>query len=626
MPSNRKKRGKRKPAGRRPPEPRPDRAERPAKRGLSTLLTCALLAAATFAVLSGVLRNGFVSFDDEIYVLKNPHVRAGLTGANVAWAVTATDAANWHPLTWISHMTDVALWGVRPGGHHATSLLPHVGSVLLVFLLLRCATGSAARSAAVALLFGLHPLRVESVAWVAERKDVLSVFFGLAAVGAWGAWVLRRKKVSYAVSLVLFAASLLSKGTLVTMPLLLLVLDFWPLRRADPGENHSGTRWRRLLVEKVPYVLLSAAASIGTFQAQRAGGATSALSVPLLLRLENAAVGCVRYLGKIFWPSKLAVLYPHPAASVGWKSVAAVLLLAGITAGAVLFRRTRPWLLAGWLWYLIALLPVLGLVQVGWQSIADRYTYVPSLGILAALVWEAAERARDKVSVRALAAATAAVLLALSIVTWRQVATWRDSLTLYQHAVAVTGPNETMQIDLGNELARRGRTEEARRHFAEALRIAPGSKDALYALGTLALNEGQSAAARDRFQEAVRLHPDFAEGEIQTAVSFLRDNRPGDAASHAARALAVRPGMPEALYVLGTALDAQGRGPEAQAQYERAIAARPGYAEAHENLGELLAAAGKTAAAIPHFEAALRANPDFAEARQSLEAARKAPR
>ncbi|MEO8191152.1 MAG: tetratricopeptide repeat protein [Acidobacteriota bacterium] len=596
-------------------------------RGISPLLACALLAAATLVVFSGVLRNGFVSFDDEIYVLKNPHVRAGLSAAGAAWAATATEAANWHPLTWMSHMADVSLWGMRAAAHHATSVLFHAGSGLLVFLLLRRATGSAGRSAAIALLFGLHPLRVESVAWVAERKDVLSVFFGLAAIGAWGAWLARRHRGAYAGSLALFAASLLSKGTLVTLPLLLLVLDFWPLARVPRHDGEEpGPGWRALALEKIPFVLLSIGASIATLYAQRTGGATETLQVSLGGRLENAAVADVTYLGKMFWPSHLAPLYPHPLSGLGWKSAAALVVLAAISAAAYRVRARRPWLLAGWVWYLVALLPVLGLVQVGWQSTADRYTYLPSLGILAALVWEAADRARGRVSVRALAVATAVVALALSILTWRQIATWRDSLTLYEHAVGVTGPNETMEIDLGNELARRGRTEEARRHFAEALRISPGSKDALYAVGTLALNEGQPAAARERFQEAVRLHPEFAEGEIQTAVSFLRENLPADAAKHAERALAVRPGMPEALYVLGTALDAQGHADEAKARYEQAIAARPGYAEAHENLGELLAAAGKTSAAIPHFEAALRANPDFVEARQSLEAALRATR
>ncbi|MEP6802334.1 MAG: hypothetical protein ABJC07_10375, partial [Acidobacteriota bacterium] len=257
-----------------------------------TLLACALIGAATLAVFAGVFRNGFVSFEDEIYVLKNPHVRAGLSVANVAWAATATEASHWHPLTWISHMTDVSLWGLHPAGHHAASLLFHAGSVLLVFLLLRGETGSAGRSAAVALLFGLHPLRVESVAWVAERKDVLSVFFGLAAIGFWGDWIARRKRSAYGASLALFSASLLSNGTFLTLPLLLLPLDVWPFRRLPrAGEEEPRSRWTARFVEKIPFLVLSIAAAAALFGAQRGAGAAEALAVPFGLRLENAAVG-----------------------------------------------------------------------------------------------------------------------------------------------------------------------------------------------------------------------------------------------------------------------------------------------------------------------------------------------
>ncbi|MDQ2970629.1 MAG: tetratricopeptide repeat protein, partial [Acidobacteriota bacterium] len=478
-------------------------------------------------------------------------------------------------------------------------------------------------------LFALHPLRVESVAWVAERKDVLSTFFGLAAIGAWAAWVRRRQPGAYAASLALFAASLMSKATFVTLPFLLLILDFWPLGRIGPArraETAGRSPLSRVLLEKAPYLLLSAVASLITLRAQRAGGATAALPVALLPRVENAIAACARYLGKIFWPTDLAVLYPHTATSLGWKTWAAAALLAAISAAAVALRRRHPYLLAGWIWYLVALLPVIGLVQVGWQSIADRYTYVPSLGIGAAIVWTVAETGPKRLPRPWLAAASAVALLALSVLTVRQVAVWRDSLALYEHAVAVTGPNETMQIDLGNELARRRRTEEAARHFAEALRIAPGSKDSLYALGRLALDQGRYGEARERLAEAVRLHPAFAEAEVQIAVSYMRESRPADAVSHAGRALGIRPTMPDALYVLGSALDALGRAAEAKEQYEAAIAARPDYAEAHQNLGDLLMAGGRTAEAIPHFEAALRANPDFVEARQSLEAARRAVR
>jgi tetratricopeptide (TPR) repeat protein len=331
----------------------------------------------------------------------------------------------------------------------------------------------------------------------------------------------------------------------------------------------------------------------------------------------------VRYIGKLIWPSKLAVLYPHPGSGLGLAALGSAAFLIAATVFVVLYRRRSPWLFAGWLWYLVALLPVVGLVQVGWQAFADRYTYVPSIGLAAAAVWGIASAAEGRLSTRALAAATVLAAAALSAVTVRQLATWRDSLTLYTHAIEATGPNETMEIDLGNELARRGRTEEAARRFETALRIAPGSSDALYALGSLALSENRYADARARFEEAARRHPDFVPAHVQMAVSLIREGRPSDAIPHAEQALSIRPDSAEALYVLGSALDAQGHSAEAQAKYEAALKARPDYPEAHVNLGDLLLAQGRAREAIPHFEAALRANPDFAEAKQGLNEARK---
>ena len=586
----------------------------------SPALAGVLLVVATFAVFAPVLRNGFVSYDDEEYVVRNAHVRSGIGARNVAWAFTATEAANWHPVTWISHMADVSLFGMKPAGHHFTSLLFHCANVLLVFLLLRRATGATGRSAAVAALFALHPLRVESVAWIAERKDVLSAFFGLLAIAAWARWTRERRGTLYASSLVLYSLSLMSKPTLVTLPLLLLVLDYWPLERFG---GRSNARPGSLVVEKIPFAVLAALCAFMAYRAQSAAGATAALDLPLGLRLENAVVAPVRYLGKILWPSKLAVLYPHPAASLGWVTWAAALVLIGVTAVLFRVRRSSPYIFAGWLWYLAALLPVVGIVQVGWQGFADRYTYIPALGLAAAAVWGIAAAAKGRVPARALAAATAVVLAVLSFLTVRQLSTWRDSLVLYTHALEATGPNETMEIDLGNELARRGRTEEAARHFEAALRIAPGSADALYALGALALSENKYAEARARFEEAARRHPDFAPAHVQTAVSLIREGRPSDAIPHAERALAIRSSSPEALYVLGSALDAQGKAAEAEAKYEAALKARPDYPEAHVNLGDLLLARGRPREAIAHFEAALRSNPDFSEARQGLEEARR---
>ncbi|MEO8430632.1 MAG: tetratricopeptide repeat protein [Acidobacteriota bacterium] len=590
-------------------------------------LPALLLAAATFLVFAGVFRNDFVSYDDEAYVVRNAHVRAGLSAANVGWAFTSREASNWHPLTWLSHMADVSLFGLSPAGHHFTSLLFHSINVALVFLLLRAATGRTGRSAAAALLFGLHPLRVESVAWIAERKDVLSACLGLLAIAAWARWSRSRNRGAYACSLILFAASLMAKATLVTLPLLLLVLDFWPLRRfgTPPRDAASvpapGTR--SLLVEKIPYAVLAIAGGWLALRAQRAGGATSALALSAGLRLENAVVSIVRYLALTIWPAKLAVFYPHPAAALGWRTWGALALLAAISAAVWVARRSRPYLLAGWLWYLIALAPVLGIVQVGWQGLADRYTYLPSLGLAVAAAWGAASLLEGRLPARALAAAAGVIVLALSALTIRQVATWRDSLTLYGHAIAVTGPNETMQIDLGNELARRGRSEEASRHLQEALRIAPGSRDALYALGSLSFAEGRPAEARSRFEEATRLHPDFAEAFVQIGVALVREGRPKDAVAPVEQALSIRHGLPEALYVLGSALDAQGEAVEAEKKYEAAIAAKPDYPEAHLNLADLLAAGKRYREAIPHYEEALRLKPRFREAQQGLEAARR---
>lgn len=634
MPS-RKKRSS--PRPRRPGSPSgaPGPAARDTAEGNRLGLAFGALAVATLAAFAGVFRNGFVSFDDELYVLRNPHVMGGLSWADAVWAWTSSEAANWHPLTWLSHMTDVSLFGLAPAGHHATSLLLHLANVLLLFALLRAATGRTGRSAAAAALFAVHPLRVETVAWVSERKDVLSLLFGLLTIAAYARWARRREPRLYAAALLLFAASLMSKSTLVTLPALLLVLDFWPLLRlrfasapnagepADKLPPEPSGSLSRLVVEKIPFAVLAVAAGAWTFRAQRLAGATEALSLPWSLRLENALVSAVGYLGKTFWPARLAVLYPHPATSLGWRTALAALFLLAITAAAVLLARRRPYLLAGWVWYLVSLLPVIGLVQVGWQAAADRYTYVPSLGLAVALVWGIADAAAGRVPARALAAATVVVVGLLGARTVQQVAIWRDSLSLFEHAVAVTGPNETMQIDLGNELARRGRTEEAGQHFAEALRIAPGSKEALYALGSLASREGRLDQALSYYSDAVGRHPDFAEARVQLASVLVRQRRLPRAFDEAAKALEIRPGMPEALYVEGVALESQGRSAEAEVKYRAALAGRPGYAEAHENLGELLQARGRTQEAVGEFEAALAAKPDFAEARQSLESLKR---
>ena len=403
----------------------------------------AALALLTLAAWLPVLRNGFVNLDDSYYVTANPWVRQGITRAGLAWAMTAKVASNWHPLTMLSHMLDCQLFGLDPAGHHATSLLLHLANVLLLFAVLWRMTGAAGRSATVAALFAVHPTHVESVAWVAERKDVLSALFWILAMGAWARYARAPSAGRYLLVLLLMALGLMAKPMVVTLPFALLLLDVWPLDRLRLG-------WRRLLIEKLPLLALSAASSLITLRYQETSLAPLGV-VPWSLRATNALVSWAAYLGKLFLPRHLAVFYPIPLAIPAWKVAGAALLLAAITALAVRWARREPWLLAGWLWFLGTLVPVIGLVQVGRQAMADRYTYIPSIGLFLAVVWSVAGLLREHRA--ALATAAGIVVLALAVTTRMQIGYWSDSATLFRHALAVTGDdNYLAHIGLGKAL------------------------------------------------------------------------------------------------------------------------------------------------------------------------------
>ena len=460
-----------------------------------SLVICLMLAAAVGIAFSPVLRNDFVGYDDPDYVVNNPHVVGGLTGANAAWAFTHAYASNWHPLTWLSHQLDCTLYGLHPAGHHFTSLLLHAVNTILVFLWLSGLTGARWRSAAVAAAFGLHPLRVESVAWVAERKDVLSTSFALLALIAYSAYARRPGWARYGAVALLVAASLASKPAWVTLPLLLVLVDWWPLGR-------------RALREKIPLLALSGLGAAAAVWAQRAGASVSALDqLPLGLRLANAALSLVRYLGKTAWPARLAVFYPFPETVAGWQAGLCLLAVAAVTMLVVRLRGSRPWMAMGWGWYLLALLPVIGIVQVGMQAMADRYLYAPLIGLLIAVAWTAPDRP-------AVRGAAAAVLAVWAVLTWRQCEVWRNGLTLFQHAAAVTQGNFVAHDNLGVELDRRGRAEEALAEYREALRIRPGDRNASqnfaqasFQAGARLLEEGKFREAETRFQEGLRLRP-----------------------------------------------------------------------------------------------------------------------
>jgi hypothetical protein len=464
-----------------------------------------VLLLVTLAVYSPVVHNSFVEYDDPEYVSENPHVRDGITWKTVAWAVTSTSAANWHPLTWLSHALDYQLFGASPGGHHVTSVILHGVSAALLFLLLLRATGSRGRSLLVAALFALHPLNVESVAWIAERKNVLSTLFFLMTIGTYGWYVLKPSLKRYVIVVGAFVLALASKPMVVTLPCVLLLLDFWPLRRIEGWSGPSPTLPVRraslssLVVEKAPLLVLSAASSVITIIAQRTGGAYRTLQdVAFGVRLENALNSILMYVSQAFWPSGLAPIYPHPGDTLPIRQLGlAAAFLVGVSAWAWTQRQGRPYLVVGWLWYLGTLVPVLGLVQVGEQAMADRYTYIPLIGILVMAVWGVADlgdSARMRLWVRAVPAT--AVLAMLAVLTAHQIAHWRSSYDLWSYTLSVTENNYVAEANMATTLQDLGRFEEAVPHFQRAASI--HVQDAV-----MHVNLAAGLAQTGRLQEAI---------------------------------------------------------------------------------------------------------------------------
>lgn len=615
--------------------------DRSGLRGARKPLLCLVLAAATFAAFRPVLDNGFINYDDDAYVTSNPRVLDGLSADGIRWAWTTGHAGNWHPVTWMSHQLDVTLFGLSPRGHHRTSLLFHAVNAILIFLLFERMTGRTARSFFLAALFALHPLHVESVAWIAERKDVLSTFLWLVTTIAYVRWTEAPSFGRYGAVAAFLAIGLAAKPMLVTLPATLLLLDRWPLGRARVPSSGAdvGATWGRLALEKAPLFVLVAISSVVTFLVQQAGGAVRPVSaVPFDQRLGNAALACVAYLAKTVWPSGLAVFYPHPGAALPWGSaLAAVVGLVVVTAAAVAWRRERPWFLVGWLWYLGTLVPVIGLVQVGEQAMADRYSYVPLIGIFVILAWGAPElwsyfirkvggRVRDEgrrfpwVGV-ALAATSLAVLASL---TSAQSQRWRDSETLFRHALAVTENNHTAHIHLASAMAERGRLDEAVRHLEEAVRIAPRDVVARNNLGAALFALGRLDEAGEQFRLASEIDPSDA---LARANLGAVARRRGDAAIAEARfleALALDPECMLARSERGLLLAAEGRTDEAIREFREAVRIRPNDPEARYNLGTALAGAGRHAEATACFSEAVRIRPDHARAYYNLAVARHA--
>jgi len=506
-----------------------------------------VLIVLTAVVYAGVGRLGFV-FDDTEYILRNQTLQQGLTLGSLGWALTAMYAANWHPLTWVSHLLDYQLFGLNPAGHHAISAVLHAINVALLFAVLRRLTGSTWRSWFVAALFAVHPLRVESVAWVSERKDVLSLFFGLLTVGAYRRYTAAPGKKRYLVFASLFALGLLSKPMLVTFPFVLLLLDYWPLGRLQPAGSTtpggiSARALFRLAREKAPLLLLSLASCAVTYAAQAAGGALiPGLSPPIGARVANALVSGARYLGMTGWPVDLAAFYPYPLSGhPAWQVAASAALLVSVTALCVAVRRSAPALVVGWLWFLGTLIPVIGLVQVGRQALADRYTYLPHAGLLLLVVWGSAALARKARAAVPLALAGGVAIVALCALAQRQVDTWRDEFSLAGHAVSVTRGNSFMHYNLGVALSAAGRTDEAIAAYREALRIFSAEPDAHYNLAVLLSKRGEQVEAILNYLRALKVQPNDASAHNNLGSLLYRQGRTVEAIDHFRQAVALKP-------------------------------------------------------------------------------------
>jgi tetratricopeptide (TPR) repeat protein len=550
-------------------------------------LLLVLLLFYTAAVYYQAADHGFLIYDDPAYVSENEYVRQGLAWDGFKWAMTAFHAANWHPLTWLSHMLDVTLLGPEAAGaHHLMNVLLHLANTLLLFLLLRGMTRAPWPSLAVAALFALHPSHVESVAWISERKDLLSTFLMLCTLIAYVAYVRRKSLYTYLRVALLFAAGLMAKPMLVTLPFVLLLLDYWPLGRfadppADPRRPADLRRrapWWLLLREKVPLLALSTASCVVTFIAQHSGHAVSSLdTIPVLYRIANAVNAYGAYLLKLFWPEPLAVFYPLPAAYAWLPFFGALALLSAISVSAIHLARRRPYLAVGWAWYLGTLVPVIGLVQVGLQSMADRYTYIPSIGIFMALSWALAE-AFQRIGQRGkLAAAVvgAICIAALGAKTWHQAGLWRDNVTLFAHTLAVTRQNPIAHELVGQAYMNAGRLDPAIRHLTIALGMRPDSATIHYRLGDALFRQRQMEAAANHFQEAIRLDPALTMAYNNLGNLYAGDKRFEEAADCYLHAIRLDPRYARAHFNLGTTLGILGRFPEAAHHLEIAAGLEP---------------------------------------------------
>ncbi|MGA1826320.1 MAG: tetratricopeptide repeat protein [bacterium] len=569
------------------------------------IVICLLLVIATLVVYWQVRNYEFVAYDEIAYVVDNPNVQKGLTRESIVWSFKAIVAANWHPLTLLSHMLDIQLYGMAAGRHHMTNVLFHIMNSLLLFLIFWIMTGDLWQCGFIAALFALHPLHVESVAWVAERKDVLSTFFWLLTILTYIGYTKNHEIKIYFLTLIFFILGLMAKPMLVTLPFVLLLLDYWPLRRL---------RSRKELYEKIPFFVLVVALSAVTFLVQKRGGAVCTLNTySIKMRVANALLSYARYLGKMFFPYKLAFFYPYPARFHAMQVAGVFLLLVSLSLYAIMTMRKHPYFTVGWLWYIGTLVPVIGLVQVGEQAMADRYTYVPLIGIFIALAWGVPELIKNGRRKKiALAAAATILILLFMIVSWRQTGSWKNSSALFEHALHVTDNNYVAHNGMGNVLKKKGKITEAIEHYTEAIRLKPANAIAHNNLGNALKKQGKIREAIEHYREALRINPDYASAYNNLGNAFKKQGKIEEAMEYYAEALRIDPEYALAYYNLGNLLRAQGRTNEAIEHYSNALRLDADFIEAYINMGVAFMDQGRIEEAIDYYTMGLQIEPDNA--------------
>ena len=584
----------------------------------SYIIISACLIIITLVAYWQVFEFNFVDYDDSDYVVKNLFVNTGLNTSNAAWAFTANVSANWHPLTWLSHMLDCQLYGLNPFGHHLTNLLLHISNTLLLFFLLSRMTGLPWRSGFVAALFAIHPLHIQSVAWIAERKDVLSTFFLLLTIFAYVRYTQKPNIKRYLLVLFTFALGLMSKPMLVTLPIILLLLDYWPLNRYDNLHNKQGishiTFFWKLVREKSPLLIMTIISCLITYNAQHAGGALSTLdSISIGIRIANALVAYIAYILKMLWPQGLCVLYPHPINHLPvWQVIASGLVFACITYLAIRSIRRLPYITIGWLWYVITLIPVIGLVQVGEQAIADRYTYIPLIGLFIAIAWLIPDLLEQHLKLTSrqntLLALPAIILICiLATSTWYQLKPWENAITLYERALRCTSNHTSVQKFLINKLVGRQRYEDAIALLTNAMKDGYNKAEAHDGIGLVLVRQGKIEEGISHYKIAMRLKPKMSEPHNNLGTAYARLKKFDQAAAELRKAIRYEPNYEEAHYNLAVVLSEQGKFKEAMTHYKKALKIKP-TAIAYSKLGSLYLRQGDFDAGISNFRKAIRLN------------------